>query len=107
MFVGCYRPDRIYRIEPDTAFKQGVWVVIGVGLFAGAFANYLIVAPRLRVRLDQSRVNRVVAHLVCAIPTVPFGSPPFSRSFSSSAILPTDFRVSRCPLTWMVMPAES
>ena len=26
----------IYRIEPDTAFKQGVWVVIGVGLFAGA-----------------------------------------------------------------------
>ena len=26
----------IYRIEPDTAFKQGVWVVIGVALFAGA-----------------------------------------------------------------------
>jgi len=26
----------IYRIEPDTAFKQGVWVVIGVGIFAGA-----------------------------------------------------------------------
>jgi cell division protein FtsW (lipid II flippase) len=26
----------IYRIEPDTAFKQGVWVVIGVALFAAA-----------------------------------------------------------------------
>lgn len=26
----------IYRIEPDQAFRQGIWVVVGVGLFAGA-----------------------------------------------------------------------
>ena len=28
------RPDEIYRLEPDDAFRQGLWIVIGVGLFA-------------------------------------------------------------------------
>ena len=34
----------IYRLDPDDAFRQGLWIVVGVALFA---ATLLAAAPRL------------------------------------------------------------
>ena len=57
----------IYRIEPDTAFKQGVWVVIGVGVFA---ATCLLL--RDYRRLDALKYTCGIAALVLlALPAVP------------------------------------
>jgi cell division protein FtsW (lipid II flippase) len=57
----------IYRIEPDTAFKQGVWVVIGVGVFA---ATCLLL--RDYRRLDALKYTCGIAALVLLVlPAVP------------------------------------
>jgi cell division protein FtsW (lipid II flippase) len=57
----------IYRIEPDTAFKQGVWVVIGVGVFA---ATCLLL--RDYRQLDALKYTCGIAALVLLVlPAVP------------------------------------
>jgi cell division protein FtsW (lipid II flippase) len=58
----------IYRLEPDDAFRQGLWIVIGVGLFA---------ATLLLLRRDYRRLETykylfgLGAIVLLALPAVP------------------------------------
>src|ERR671934_2950797 len=62
----------IYRINPDDAFRQGVWVVIGVALFAGT-----LVALRYDYRRLESYkyIAGLTAIFLPALPVLPgFGT---------------------------------
>jgi cell division protein FtsW (lipid II flippase) len=58
----------IYRLEPDDAFRQGLWVVIGVGLFA---------LTLLALRVDYRRLESykylvgILALVLLALPALP------------------------------------
>ncbi len=57
----------IYRIEPDRAFRQGLWVVVGVALFAA-----LVLVVRDHRRLDAIKYTLGVAAIVLlALPALP------------------------------------
>ena len=57
----------IYRIEPDRAFRQGVWVVVGVALFAAA-----VLFLRDHRALDALKYTLGVGAIVLlALPAVP------------------------------------
>jgi cell division protein FtsW (lipid II flippase) len=58
----------IYRLEPDDAFRQGLWVVIGVGLFA----SVLIVFRRDYRRLETYKyLFGLGAIVLLALPALP------------------------------------
>jgi cell division protein FtsW (lipid II flippase) len=57
----------IYRIEPDQAFRQGVWVVVGLALFAAL----LVLVPEYR-SLDQVKYLLGLAAIgLLVLPAVP------------------------------------
>jgi cell division protein FtsW (lipid II flippase) len=57
----------IYRIEPDLAFRQGMWIVVGLGLFA-AFA----ILVRDYRRLDGVKyILGLTAVALLALPAIP------------------------------------
>ena len=58
----------IYRLNPDDAFRQGLWVVIGVGLFAAT----LFLLRRDYRRLESYRyLFGLAALLLLVLPAMP------------------------------------
>jgi len=58
----------IYRLEPDNAFKQGLWIVIGVAFFAGAL---LALRHDYRILESYKYLFGVGALVLLALPALP------------------------------------
>jgi cell division protein FtsW (lipid II flippase) len=60
----------IYRLEPDDAFRQGLWVVIGVGLFAGVLIAFRRDYRRLESYKYLFGLGAIVLLMLPALPVV-------------------------------------
>jgi cell division protein FtsW (lipid II flippase) len=60
----------IYRLEPDDAFRQGLWVVIGVGLFAGVLIAFRRDYRRLETYKYLCGLGAIVLLMLPALPVV-------------------------------------
>jgi cell division protein FtsW (lipid II flippase) len=68
MLLTAVGVTEIYRLEPDDAFRQGLWVVIGVGLFAGT----LLVLRQDYRRLESYKyLVGILALVLLALPALP------------------------------------
>jgi cell division protein FtsW (lipid II flippase) len=60
----------IYRLEPDDAFRQGLWVVIGVGLFAAVLTAFRRDYRRLETYKYLCGLAAIVLLMLPALPVV-------------------------------------
>jgi cell division protein FtsW (lipid II flippase) len=60
----------IYRLEPDDAFRQGLWIVIGVGLFAGALIAFRRDYRRVESYKYLFGLGAIVLLMLPALPVV-------------------------------------
>jgi cell division protein FtsW (lipid II flippase) len=60
----------IYRLEPDDAFRQGLWIVIGVALFAGVLVAFRRDYRRLESYKYLCGVGALVLLMLPALPVI-------------------------------------
>ena len=60
----------IYRLEPDDAFRQGLWIVIGVALFAAVLIAFRRDYRRLETYKYLFGVGAIVLLMLPALPVV-------------------------------------
>jgi cell division protein FtsW (lipid II flippase) len=60
----------IYRLEPDDAFRQGLWIVIGVGLFSAVLVAFRRDYRRLETYKYLCGVGALVLLMLPALPVI-------------------------------------
>ena len=82
----------IYRIKPDLAFRQGVWVVIGVGFFVTAhdrqIGSPLASSSHVRLRCASRRRSKFFDIHASRIDFIGAGAPATTGPPSTSRVKP-------------------